>query len=70
MSNKIRLILGSYLSNFDLEIQSISFLKGGNISKDSLTVQYYAKEKGQWNLCTDTISAEGEITKRKTPAAR
>jgi hypothetical protein len=45
MSNKIRLILGSYLSNFDLEIQSISFLKGGNISKDSLTVQYYAKKR-------------------------
>jgi hypothetical protein len=70
MNVAVREILGSYLRNNEIEIQSISFLKGGNISKDSLSVQYYAKKKGKWYLCTDIISAEGEITKQETPAAR
>ncbi len=70
MEDKLRLILSSYLNNSEIEILSVSFLKGGNISKDSLTVQYYGKVNGKWHLCTDTISPDGEITVRKTPAAR
>lgn len=70
MNVAVREILRSYVVDNEIEIQSISFLKGGNISKDSLSIQYYAKKKGKWYLCTDTISAEGEINRQETPAAR
>jgi hypothetical protein len=64
-------ILISYLRDSDVDIQSINFLKGGNISKDSLSIQYYRKsDKNGWLLCTDTIYPSAKIETRTVKAIR
>lgn len=70
MNETLRLILTSYLENDELDIDSISFLKGGNISKDSLSIQYYRKINGRWTLNTDQIQPTGEIKTRMVEVSR
>ena len=60
----------SYLKNDDIEIIGATFLAGGNVSKDAISIQYYCQIKGEWHLNTDVINPTGEISTRSVKASR
>lgn len=61
MNELQRELLIGYLRDKEVDILSINFLKGGNISEDTLSVNYYRKEKSQKFLTTDVITPSGEV---------
>jgi hypothetical protein len=63
-------LLIGYLRDGEIDILSINFLKGGNISSDSLTVHYYKKQKHEWFLTTDIVTPTGEVQTRSVKALR
>jgi len=70
MNELQREILAGYLRDRKLDILGITFLKGGNISKDSLTVHYYKQNGKEWNLITDSVSPLGEVESKSVKALR
>jgi len=70
MNELQRELLAGYLKDSKLDILGITFLKGGNISKDSLTVHYYKKDGTEWRLITDSVSPNGEVESKSVKALR
>jgi hypothetical protein len=64
--NKVqRGVLSRFLNDDNIEIYAISYLKGGNISSDSLSINYYAREREEWFIFSCEVDAEGKEEKRK-----